>query len=317
MSGTLAATPFPTPSGILSPEASAARRDVVRQTSRDTLARRRLHGKVIQLVCGLALLIALVPVVTLLAYTVARGIGGLSVAFFTQLPAPPDVPGIPPGGISNAIVGTLIIVGLAVAMAVPVGLAVAVFLMERQGKLAATFRFVADVMTGIPSIAIGAFAYALIVVPTHSASGLSGSFALAVLMLPIIIRGNEVAMRTVPADLVDAGMALGVRRSRIMRTVVLRGALPGIVTGNLLAVARAVGETAPLLFTVLGGTLLMATNPLRSMAAMPLTILNDGTQPQSSVQTTAWATALVLLIFVLVLSVVGRAVASRLTRHAR
>ena len=202
-------------------------------------------------------------------------------------------------------------------MAVPVGLATSVFLMERQGKLAATIRFVADVMTGIPSIAIGAFAYALIVVPSHSASGISGSFALAVLMLPIIIRANEVAMRTVPADLVDAGMALGVRRSRVMRSVVLRGALPGIVTGNLLAVARAVGETAPLIFTVLGGTLLMATNPLKSMAAMPLTILNDGTQPQSSVQTTAWATALVLLIFVLVLSIVGRAVASRLTRHAR
>jgi phosphate transport system permease protein len=253
MSATMAATA----SGVLAPEAIAARRDVVRQSSRDTLARRRLHGRVIQLACVLALLIALVPVVTLLAYTVSRGVSGLSVAFFTQLPAPPDVPGIPPGGISNAIVGTLIIVGLAVAMAVPVGLAVAVFLMERQGKLAATIRFVADVMTGIPSIAIGAFAYALIVVPSHTASGISGSFALAVLMLPIII------------------------------------------------------------FTVLGGTLLMATNPLRSMAAMPLTILNDGTQPQSSVQTTAWATALVLLLFVLVLSVVGRVVASRLTRHAR
>jgi phosphate transport system permease protein len=271
MSGTLATTA----SGILSPEAVAARRDVVRQSSRQTLARRRLHGKVIQAACGVALLIALVPVVTLLAYTVSRGIGGLSVAFFT------------------------------------------LFLMERRGKLAATVRFVADVMTGIPSIAIGAFAYALIVVPSHSASGISGSFALAVLMLPIIIRANEVAMRTVPADLIDAGVALGVRRSRVMRSVVLRGALPGIVTGNLLAVARAVGETAPLIFTVLGGTLLMATNPLHPMAAMPLTILNDGTQPQSSVQTIAWATAFVLLAFVLVLSIVGRAVANRLTRHAR
>ena len=166
-------------------------------------------------------------------------------------------------------------------------------------------------------IAIGVFAYALIVVPSHNYSGLSASFALAVLMLPIMIRANEVAMRTVPDDLMEAGLALGVRRSRVARSVVLRGALPGIVSGNLLALARAMGETAPLLFTALGGTLLMATNPLHPMAAMPITILNDGTQPQLSLQTTAWATALTLLVFVLVLSVVGRTVAGYLNRHAR
>jgi phosphate transport system permease protein len=302
---------------LLSVASTTARRNVVRQAARDTLRRRRLHGNVTRAACLVALVIALIPVIALLGYTISRGIKGVSLAFFTQLPAPPDVPGIPPGGISNAIVGSVIIVGLAAVMAVPVGLAVALFLIERRGRLAASARFVADVMTGIPSIAIGAFAYALIVVPSHSYSGLSASFALAVLMLPIVIRANEVAMGTVPDDLKDAGLALGVRRSRVVRSVVLRGALPGIVTGNLLAVARAVGETAPLLFTALGGTLLMATDPLHPMAAMPLAILNDGTQPQSSVQTTAWATALVLLAFILVLSIVGRSVASYLTRHAR
>jgi phosphate transport system permease protein len=307
----------PNVSGLLSPEAILERRQVVREAARTTLRRRRLHGNLTRAACLAALVIALIPVLALLGYTISRGIKGVSLAFFTQLPAPPDVIGIPPGGISNAIVGSLIIVGLAAVMAVPTGLAVAMFLIERRGKLAATVRFVADVMTGIPSIAIGAFAYALIVVPSHSYSGLSASFALAVLMLPIVIRGNEVAMRTVPDDLKDAGLALGVRRSRVVRSVVLRGALPGIVTGNLLAIARSVGETAPLLFTALGGTLLMATNPLHPMAAMPLTILNDGTQPQSGVQTTAWATALVLLVFILVLSIVGRSVASYLTRHAR
>ena len=297
---------------LLSAEASERRRAVVRQVSKSTLRRRRLLGDITQTLCILALLLALVPLIALLSYTVSRGFSGLSVAFFTQLPAPPDVPGIPPGGISNAIIGTVIIVGLAV----PIGLSVALFLIERRGKLAATVRFVADVMTGIPSIAIGAFAYALIVVPTHSYSGLSASFALAVLMLPIVIRANEVAMRTVPDDLKDAGLALGVKRSRVVRSVVLRGALPGIVTGNLLAVARAVGETAPLLFTALGSTL-FATNPFHPMAAMPLTILSDGAQPQSSLQTTAWATALALLVLILVLSIVGRTLAGYLTRHAR
>lgn len=228
----------PSVSGLLSAESILERRQVVREAARTTLRRRRLHGSLTRVACLAALVVALIPVLALLGYTISRGIKGVSLAFFTQLPAPADVIGIPPGGISNAIVGSLIIVGLAAVMAVPTGLAVAMFLIERRGKLAATVRFVADVMTGIPSIAIGAFAYALIVVPSHSYSGLSASFALAVLMLPIVIRANEVAMRTVPDDLKDAGLALGVRRSRVVRSVVVRGALPGIVTGNLLAIAR-------------------------------------------------------------------------------
>jgi phosphate transport system permease protein len=197
-----------------------------------------------------------------------------------------------------------------------VGLAVALFLVDRRGKLAATIRFVADVMSGVPSIAIGVFAYALIVVPSHHYSGITGSFALAVLMLPIIIRADEVAMRTVPDDLWDAALALGARPSRVARSVVLRTALPGIVTGNLLAVARAVGETAPLLFTALGSTVL-ETNPFQPMDAMPLRILTDGTQANAHLQTVAWATALVLVAFILVLSIGARTFAAYATRHAR
>ncbi len=264
---------------LLSDDAIARRRAVVRQTARATLRRRRAVGDLSRGACLVALVIVLIPLVALVGYTVSRGLKGVSIAFFTQLPTPPDVPGLPPGGISNAILGTLIIVGLAAVMAVPTGLAVSLFLLERRGKLAGTVRFVADVMTGIPSIAIGVFAYALIVVPSHSYSGVSASFALAVLMLPIMIRANEVAMRTVPDDLKEAGLALGVRRSRVARSVVVRGALPGIVSGNLLALARAMGETAPLLFTALGGTLLMATNPWRPMAAMPISILPTAPNP--------------------------------------
>jgi len=301
------------PAALLSPEAVERRRTVVRDASRATLRRRRALGTSTRLACYVALVIAFIPLVALIAYTVKRGVKGLSVSFFTQLPVPQGVPG---GGVYNAIIGTLIIVGLAALVAIPVGLAVALFLVDRRGKLAASIRFVADVMSGIPSIAIGVFAYALIVVPSHHYSGITGSFALAVLMLPIIIRADEVAMRAVPEDLWDAALALGAHPSRVARSVVVRTSLPGIVTGNLLAVARAVGETAPLLFTALGSTLL-ETNPFQPMQAMPLTVYSDGTQADPHLQTVAWATALVLLAFVLLLSIVARTLASYVTRHAR
>jgi phosphate transport system permease protein len=298
---------------LLSPDAIARRRRVVRRASRATLRRRRLVGNAIRIACYLALLIALVPLVALVSYTIERGVSGLSAGLFTQLPVPFGVPG---GGVEEAIVGTLIIVGLAAVVAIPLGLAVALFLVDRSGKLAATIRFVADVMSGIPSIAIGIFAYALIVVPSGHYSGITGSFALAVLMLPIIVRADEVAMRAVPEDLWDAALALGARPSRVARSVVVRTALPGLVTGNLLAVARAAGETAPLLFTALGSTL-FTTNPFQPMDAMPIRIRYDGTQADPHLQTVAWATALVLLAFILLLSIVARAFASYATRHAR
>ncbi|MGA2304717.1 MAG: phosphate ABC transporter permease PstA [Acidimicrobiales bacterium] len=301
------------PSDLLSPEAVARRRRVVRRASRSTLRRRRLVGTTTRLACYLALVVALIPLVALVSYTIERGVNGLSVDLFTQLPVPFGVPG---GGVKEAIIGTLIIVGLAAVVAIPLGLSVALFLVDRRGKLAATIRFVADVMSGIPSIAIGVFAYALFVVPSHHYAGITGSFALAVLMLPIIVRADEVAMRTVPEDLWDAALALGARPSRVARSVVVRTALPGLVTGNLLAVARAIGETAPLLFTALGSSLLV-TNPFQPMDAMPLRILSDGTQAEPHLQTVAWATALVLLAFILVLSIVARAFASYATRHAR
>ncbi len=215
--------------------------------------------------------------------------------------------------------GSVIIVGLAAVMAVPVGTMAALFLVERRGRLAGAMRFGADVLTGVPSIALGIFAYAVLVGPGSPIghfSGLAGSFALAVLMLPIVIRASEAAMRAVPRDLWEAGLALGVRRSRVVRSVVLRGALPGLVTGNLLAVARAVGETAPLLFTVLGASLFV-TNPLQPMGAMSLTIYSDGTEAYPAAQQIAWGTAFVLLVFVLVLSIVARVASARLNRQAR
>jgi phosphate transport system permease protein len=268
------------------------------------------------MLCAAAVAIALAPLVALVAYTTSRGVRALSWSFLTHVPTPPGVPG---GGISSAIVGSLIIVGLGAAMAVPVGTMCALFLVERRGRLAGAIRFGADVLTGVPSIALGIFAYSVLVGPRGLIghfSGLAGSFALAVLMLPIVIRASEAAMRSVPRDLWEAGLALGVRRSRVVRSVVVRGALPGLVTGNLLAVARAVGETAPLLVTVLGSTLL-ATNPLQPMGALSLTIYSDGTQAYPAAQQIAWGTAFVLLTLVLVLSIVARVVSARLNRQAR
>jgi phosphate transport system permease protein len=282
---------------------AARRRELVRATAQRSLARRRLTGRTAQAMCAVAAVAAVAPLVTLLYYTVSRGAGALSWSFLVNAPTPPTIPG---GGISTAIVGSAEIVGLALVLAIPTSLLAALFLFERSGRLAAGLRFSADVLTGVPSIIIGIFAYALLVLPLHQFGNLAAAFALAVLMLPIMIRADEEAMRTIALDLWEAGIALGARRGRVARSVVLRGALPDLVTGNLLAIARAVGETAPLLLTL--------ATPL---AAMTLLIYTDGTQAFRVAQETAWGTALVLLGFVLLLSVAAKIAAWRISQRAR
>lgn len=275
----------------------------VRERSIGTLGRRRLTGKVMQLLCWLAVVIGIAPLAALIYYTALRGAGALSWTFLTHSPTPPGIPG---GGIAPAITGSAKIAGLALAMAVPVGLFAALFLYEQAGKLASGIRFAAEVMTGVPSIIVGIFAFALLVRPLHHFSDVAASFAIAVLMVPIMIRANEEAIRSVAPDLWEAGVALGARRSRVTRSVVLRGALPGVLTGNLLALARGLGETAPLLFTVAAPT-----------GVMTLLIFSDGTQAFESAQRTAWGTAFVLLAAVLLISVATRLMAWAYTRNAR
>jgi len=289
-----------------------ARRELVRRTAQRSLGRRRVLGRIAVVLCAVAVAISLAPLIAIVAYTTARGVHAWSVDFFTHVPTPPGIPG---GGISNAIVGSVVIVGIAAVIAVPVGIVAALFLLERQGRIAATLRFCADVLAGVPSIAMGIFAYTVIIEPIGHFAAIAGSFALAVLMLPIIVRSSEAAMRAVPREVWEAGLALGVRRSRVVRSVVLRGALPGLVTGNLLALARAVGETAPLLFVT--SSTLWALNPTQPMGALPLYIYSFATEPSTAAQTTAWGTALLLLVLVLVLSIVARVVANRLNRRAR
>jgi phosphate transport system permease protein len=265
-----------------------------------SLPRRRRTSAVVDVACTLLTVLGLVPLVALVGFTVARGWHDLSLSFFTHAPTPPGIPG---GGISTAITGSARIVGLATLMAVPVGLFAALLLFEHAGPLAAGLRFVADVITGVPSIVIGIFAYAVLVEPLHHPSTTAAAFSLAVLMVPIMIRGNEEAFRSLPLDLWEAGIALGAPRSAVARRVIVRESLAPVVSANLLAISRGVGETAPLLFTVAAPT-----------AAMTLFIFDQGNQPYADAQNAAWATALTLLLLVLALSATSRFVAGRLNR---
>ncbi len=201
----------------------------------------------------------------MIVYVVAKGLPAWNADFFTNSTTPEGVPG---GGVFNAIVGTAEIAAIATAVTVPFGLFCGLFLAESDGKAAGVIRFVADVMTGMPSITIGIFGYIAIVKTTGSYSGFAGAFAIGFIMLPIIIRAGETAIRGVPRHLGEAALALGARRATIARRVVVPTALPGIVTGTLLAIARGLGETAPLLFTIFGSEYL-EWNPTQPMAAMP------------------------------------------------
>lgn len=291
---------------------AAARRNLIRAAARRSLPRRRAARRLALAMCGGAAAVCLVPLVTLGAYVVARGLPALGVGFLIHS-APAGIPG---AGIANAIAGSMLTVGLGAAMAAPLGILAALFLLEHRGPLAAAIRLGAGVATGAPSIAVGIVAYALLVEPLGHFSALAGGAALGVLMLPIVIRSAEAAMAAVPVDLREAAVALGARRSRVARSVVLRGALGGLVTGGLLAVARAVGETAPLLFTAFG-SVFFNLNPSKPMAETPLVIFSDGTSAFPGAQQIAWGTALVLLVLVLALSIAARVAAARLNRGGR
>jgi phosphate transport system permease protein len=295
---------------VLNLDPILSRREEIQSAAMASLSRRQAVSRIAMTVCVVCLGIALVPLVLLLVFVVAKGIPAWSFAFFTHLPRPAGIPG---GGISNAIVGSLVIDGIAAAAAIPFGLFVALALAESNGRVASGIRFSADVLAGIPSITIGIFAFTLIVTTTGHFSAIAASFALAILMLPVIIRACENALRTVPASLLEAGLSLGGRRLTVARRVIIPAALPGIITGMLLAIARAAGETAPLLFTAIGNQF-SSLNPFGPMNAMPLVVYLNGIQAYPDLQRDAWGTALFLLLLVLVLSVGGRFVAAQLRK---
>ena len=273
---------------------------------------RLLVDRVVGALVVLCVMVAAIPVLVLFLFVIIKGLPGiLTPGFFTESPHPQGVPG---GGVLNAIIGTLEIVGIASLLAVPVGVLIGVFLSEYgRNQVGDTVRFISDVLTGLPSIAFGIFGYTVVVLTTHHFSALSASIALAVLMLPVILRATETALLLVPQALREAGLALGAPRWRVTLEIVVPAALGGIVTGALLAMARAAGETAPLLFTTFGNDIVQ-TNPLQPMGDLALTVFRNALLPYPNMQDQAWAAALLLVIMVAATNILARVYVRRIQR---
>lgn len=286
------------------PASAVPRRRVMRGLAR----RRGTSIAMVALTCAAATL-AIVPLIAILAYLMKQGAAALSLDFFTNSPRPVGEAG---GGMANAIAGTLILIGIASAVGLPVGIGAGLYLAERGGtKLADLVRFLADVLNGLPSIVMGIFAWQFLVRPIGHFSALAGGAAIGAMMIPLVTRTTEEMVRTVPQSLREAALALGYPRWRTSLQIVLRTALGGIVTGVLVAVARVAGETAPLLFTAFGNQF-WSTQITQPIAALPLQIFVYAISPYDEWHAQAWAGALVLIALVLLISILARfAVRSR------
>jgi phosphate transport system permease protein len=274
---------------------------------------RRLIGSVMTGATYGAAALAILPLAVILGMLLLKGAGSLDWNFFTKSAVPVGEPG---GGFAHAIVGTLIIVGLACAVGVPIGVGVGIFLAEfGGGQLGFAVRFIADVLNGVPSIVIGIFAWTWLVKPMGHFSALAGGVALGMILVPILARTTEEMVRLVPNSLREAALALGYQRWRTSLQVVVRTATAGIVTGCLVAVARVAGETAPLLFSALGNQF-FSTRVQGPMAALPLQVYAYALGPYDEWHRQAWAGALVLIVLVLTLSLVARAVVRAKRQHA-
>ena len=275
-------------------------------------AMRRVRDAATMAACYAAIGVALVPLVLIVWHLVVRGAAALSPGFFLHMPKPVGEPG---GGMANAIVGTLVLVGLGALAAVPVGVGAGVYLAEWSGTpLAAVVRYTADVLSGVPSIVVGVAAYGLVVVPMGHFSALAGGVALGILMLPTLIRSTEEVVKLVPHSYREAALALGAPRWRVTQQVVIPAARAGITTAAMLAIARAAGETAPLLFTALGNRFwsLAVDKPI---ASLPVMIFDYARAPYEDWNRQAWTGALVLLMLVTLVSATLRLTTGRLPRR--
>lgn len=251
----------------------------------------------------LAALLATLPLVFILALLLKQGASSLNWDFFTAMPKPVGETG---GGMANAMAGTVMLIVIASAIGLPVGIGAGLYLAEhRGGKLASIVRFLSDVLNGLPSIVVGIFAWQFLVRPVKHFSALAGGIALGVMMIPLVTRATEEMIRLVPDALREAALALGYPRWRTSLSIVLRTALPGIVTAALVAVARIAGETAPLLFTAFGNQF-WSTSVGEPISALPLQIFSYAISPYDEWHQLAWAGALVLLALVLVISLIAR-----------
>lgn len=257
-------------------------------------------------------LLALVPLVAVVYYLLKQGFGALSWSFFSTDPTGRFLG--EPGGVRSAIVGTVLIVGLASLIAVPLGIGIALYLVEygKASRFANVVRYFVDVMTGVPSIVFGLFIYIVLVLSGIGGNfaGWKGSLALALLMLPVVSRSAEVVLTLVPDSLREAALALGSPRWRVVSTIVLPTAMPGLVTGSLLAIARGAGETAPLLFTAFAVNS-TSWNLGQQMNSLPIQIFNDVRQAQTNIVERAWGAALTLVLMILILTLLARLIQRR------
>ena len=261
--------------------------------------------------CAVSVLIAVVPLAFILFFVVGQGVRALNVQFFTHMPVPVGELG---GGMANSIVGTLILTTLGSMFAIPIGILSGVYMSEYAGtRFASAIRFAADTLNGVPSIVIGVFVYGLVVLPVKQFSAIAGGVALGIMMIPIIARTTEELLLLVPGTMREGALALGATRGRAVFTVVLPAALPGIVTGVVLALARIAGETAPLLFTSFNNRF-FTTKLTQPISSLTVQVFTYAISPYQDWHRQAWAGALVLVSIVLLCSIAARAATGRLER---
>ena len=269
------------------------------------MTRRTRHAKstVMLGLTYVAAIVATLPLIFIIFHLLKQGASFIRPGFFTEMPKPVGEPG---GGMANAIVGTLILIGTASLVGLPIGIGAGLYLADRRtAPLATTVRFLSDVLNGLPSIVLGIFAWEFMVRPFGGFSALAGGIALGAMMIPLVTRTTEEMIRLVPVSLREAALALGYTRWRTSVSIVLRTALPGIVTGALVAISRIAGETAPLLFTALGNQF-WSTSLNEPIAALPLQIFTYAISPYETAHAQAWAGALVLIVIVLIISLIAR-----------
>jgi phosphate transport system permease protein len=275
---------------------------------------RRFLSHLVVALCAGAVLVALVPLAFVLFYVVTQGLASLSVGFFTEMPRPAGEAG---GGMANAIVGSLMVTGIGAIFAIPIGLISGIYAAEYPGtRFASAVRFAADTLNGVPSIVVGIFVYGIAVVPLRQFSALAGGLALGIMMIPLIMRTTEELLRLVPPTLREGALALGATRARAVFTVVVPAALPGILTGILLALARIAGETAPLLFTAFNNRF-WSTDPTQPISTLTVQVFTYAVAPYDDWHRQAWAGALVLVGLVLICSLLARVATARMEKLQR
>jgi len=278
------------------------------------LRRRKIFSGLFETLCALAVIVALIPLAMILFYVIKEGFGALNLDFFTKMPKPVGESG---GGMANAIAGTLILIGIAAAFAVPVGCLCGIHLSEYPGtKFSSIVRFAADVLNGVPSIVVGIFAYGILVLPVKRFSAIAGGVALGLLMIPIVVRTTEELLRLVPGGLREGALALGATRGRAVFGVIVPAALPGILTGILVALARVAGETAPLLFTAFNNRF-WSTSLTQPIASLTVQVFTYAISPYDDWHRQAWAGAFLLVMMILTLSILARLAVRRLERMNR